>query len=77
MNKKKKVMESFQHLIKNEENELLSCSSCKEGYSKKKEVLGVYLYSSKIEILSLENWWKDNKKVQSITSTSYFEPIHL
>lgn len=47
-------MESFQHLIRNEEeNELLSCSSCKEGYSKKKEVLGVYLYSSKLEILAL------------------------
>ena len=77
MSKKKKVMESYQHLMRNEDNDFLTCSSCKEGYSKKKEVLGVYLYSSKLEILSLDSWWKDNKKVQSVTSTSYFEPIHL
>ena len=27
--------------------------------------------------MPLESWWKDNKKLQGITSTSYFEPIHL
>lgn len=40
-------------------------------------MLGVYLFSSKIEILSLDCWWKDNKRIGSITSTSYFTPIHF
>ena len=37
----------------------------------------MYVYSTKLEILSLEGWWKDHKKTQAFTSTSYFEPIHL
>jgi hypothetical protein len=75
--KQNKIIKEYKHLMIEQGNESLSCSSCKEGYSNKKEVLGVYLYSTKTEILSLEGWWKDNKKVQAITSTSYFEPIHL
>ena len=67
----KSVIEKYRHLME-DEDEKLSCSSCKEGYSKKNLLLGVYLYSTKIEILPLESWWKDNKKSQNITSTSYF-----
>ena len=39
--------------------------------------MGVYAYSTKFEILPLDGWWKDLKKVQAFTSTSYFMPIHL
>lgn len=36
LNKKKKVMETYKHLMADQKNEALSCSSCKEGYSNKK-----------------------------------------
>ena len=45
--KKQQAMKSWESLMQHEEQELLSCSTCKEGYQKKKEVLGVYLYSSR------------------------------
>ena len=40
-------------------------------------MIGIYVYSTKTEILPLDGWWKDPKKMQAITSTSYFAPIHL
>ena len=57
--------------------EVISCSSCKEGYPGGKGVLGVYAYSTKYEFLSLDGWWKESKKQHAFTSTSYFLPIHL
>lgn len=39
-------------------------------------MLGFYLHSSKYEIHPLDSWWKDNKKINSFTSTSYFTAIH-
>jgi hypothetical protein len=52
LDRKKKAMETYKNLL-NQNSEVLSCSSCKEGYANKKEVLGVYVYSTKVEILSL------------------------
>lgn len=36
LNKKNKVLQSYQHLMVGTNNEALSCSSCKEGYSNKR-----------------------------------------
>lgn len=69
-------MDSFQHLL-SANTEVFSCSSCKEGYPGGKGVLGIYVYSTKAEIMAIDGWWKDGKKIPAITSTSYFEPIHL
>jgi len=57
LDRKKKALETYKNLL-SQNSEVISCSSCKEGYGSKKEVLGVYVYSTKIEILSLEGWWK-------------------
>ena len=35
------------------------------------------MYSTKNEVFSIDSWWKESKKLQAFTSTSYFLPIHL
>lgn len=74
--KRQKALDSYKDML-SQKTDVLTCSACKEGYGNKKEVLGVYLYSTKYDIYPIDNWWKDPKKVQTITSTSYFEAIHL
>lgn len=59
------------------EKDMIICSSCQEGYSKRKEILGLYIYLTKNEIPLQNNWWKDNRRSASFTSTTYFTAIHF
>lgn len=60
-----------------EEKEFLICSACHEGYGKRKEVLGFYIYSSKIDIPHAQHWWKTTRRIPSLTSSTYLTPIHF
>lgn len=66
-----------QELMINEQEDMITCSSCREGYQKRPEVIGVYIYSFRTEIPAIEGWWKENKKIPGLTSVSYFTPIHF
>lgn len=64
-------------LMVNEQEDAIVCSSCREGYIKRPDVLGVYIYSFKTEMSAIEGWWKENKRLPGLTSVSYFTPIHF
>lgn len=38
--------------------------------------MGVYIYLVKNEIPIQNVWWKDNRRIPSLSSTTYFTAIH-
>lgn len=60
----------------NEERDFIICSSCQEGYSKRKDILGLYIYQTKHEIPLSNSWWKDRRRTSSFTSSTFFTAIH-
>lgn len=40
-------------------------------------MVGVYVYLNRCEILSIDKWWADPKRINSGTSVTFFTVIHF
>jgi hypothetical protein len=67
-----------EEMAEEDDKDIIVCSSCQEGYSKKREILGLYIYFTKSEIPVFQGpWWKENRRVPSQSSTTFFTAIHF